>query len=93
MFIHDGLCIFVSRKPAEKLLYSSNIYWENFQRYLKKTKNVEGKSAVKSSFHAVPMSKTEQFLNLPLIESFRRAQEEEQTPPFSGVQNANASGS
>lgn len=32
-------------------------------------------------------------LNLPLIESFREAQEEEQTAPFSGVQNANASGS
>lgn len=60
-----------------------------------KNKNVEGKSAVEffpccSNFS---MSKTEQFLNLPLIESFRGAQEEEQTPPFSGVQNANASGS
>ena len=39
------------------------------------------------------MSKTEQSLNLPLIESFREAQEEEQTPLFSCFQNANASGS
>lgn len=39
------------------------------------------------------MSKTEQFLNLPLIESFREAQEEEQMPLFSSIQNANASGS
>lgn len=38
-------------------------------------------------------SKTEQFLKLPLIESFREAQEEEQTALFSSVQNANASGS
>lgn len=42
---------------------------------------------------ASPTSKTEQFLNLPLIESFREAQEEEQTPLFTAVQNANASGS
>lgn len=39
------------------------------------------------------MSKTEQLLNLPLIESFREAQEEEQMPLFISVQNANASGS
>lgn len=40
-----------------------------------------------------PNFKTEQFLNLPLIESFREAQEEEQMPLFSSVQNANAFGS
>lgn len=45
------------------------------------------------SFPNFSMSKTEQFLKLPLIESFREAQEEEQMALFSSVQNANASGS
>jgi len=63
---------------------------ENFKCFLGK------RSAAESSPPCFPnsnMSKTEQILNLPLIESFREAQEEEQMVPFSRVQNANAFGS
>lgn len=61
-------------------------------------KDFQGKrtSTEKPSLLAIPtfnMSKTEQSLNLSLMESFREAQEEEQMPLFSRVQNANASGS
>lgn len=87
LFIYLAIFIYVS--------FSIPIYFYK-HNYSIKTKCFPRKYSDKKLAPLCPnfsMSKTEQFLNLPLIESFREAQEEEQMPLFSGVQNANASGS